>query len=50
MSDAVSLRTPKNRRHKAKNQAVVTIAGRDIYLGKYGSAESKQKYWRWPRT
>jgi hypothetical protein len=33
MSHAVSLRTPKYRRHKAKNLAVVTIVGRDIYLG-----------------
>ena len=46
MSDAVSLRTPKYRHHKAKNLAVVTIRGRDIYLGKYGSAESKQEYRR----
>lgn len=46
MSDAVSLRTPKYRHHKAKNLAVVTINGRDIYLGKYGSAASKAEYRR----
>jgi hypothetical protein len=46
MSDAVSLRTSKYRHHKAKNLAVVTFAGRDIYLGKFGTAESKQEYRR----
>jgi integrase len=46
MSNAVSLRTPKYRRHKAKGLALVTINGRDIYLGKYGSAESQQEYRR----
>jgi len=29
-------RTPKYRRHNATEQAVVTLSGRDIYLGKYG--------------
>ena len=38
MSNAVSLRPPKYRRHKAKGPAVVTLNGRDIYLGKYASA------------
>jgi integrase len=46
MSDAVSLRTPKYRHHKAKNLAVVTISGRDIYLGKFNSPESKHEYRR----
>ena len=46
MSDAISLRTPKYRHHKAKNLAVVTIRGRDIYLGKHGSPESQQEYRR----
>ena len=44
MSNAISLRTPQYRLHKAKGLAVVTIAGRDVYLGKHGSAASKQKY------
>ncbi|MGI9429906.1 MAG: tyrosine-type recombinase/integrase [Bythopirellula sp.] len=44
MSNASSFRTPKYRRHKAKGLALVTLNGRDIYLGKYGSAESKRKY------
>jgi len=36
---------PKYRRH-ASGQAVVTIGGRDIYLGKHGTKASKQKYSR----
>lgn len=46
MSDAVSLRPPKYRRHKAKNLAVVTLDGRDHYLGKYGTAASHEAYRR----
>ena len=46
MSNAVSFRPPKYRRHKAKGLAVVTINGRDIYLGKYSSAASKEEYRR----
>src|SRR5262245_26078954 len=46
MSNALSLRTPQYRRHKAHGLAVVTITGRDIYLGKYGSAASKEVYRR----
>ncbi len=36
---------PKYRKH-ASGQAVVTIGGKDIYLGKTGSKASKQKYAR----
>jgi hypothetical protein len=32
--------------HKASGQARVRINGRDIYLGRYGSAESKEAYAR----
>ncbi|MEQ8838023.1 MAG: hypothetical protein RID07_14545, partial [Lacipirellulaceae bacterium] len=46
MSNASFLRPPKYRRHKAKGLAVVTLNGRDIYLGKYNSAASKQEYKR----
>jgi len=35
---------PSYCRHKASGQAVVTIDGRDVYLGRYGSRESKTKY------
>ena len=34
MSSASSLRVPKNRHHKGKGLAVVTLGGRDYYLGK----------------
>lgn len=44
MSNAVSLRVPKYRRHKPTGQAVVTLCGRDIYLGKHGSAASREAY------
>jgi integrase len=39
-------RAPRYRRHKATGQAVVTIDGRDFYLGKYRSAESREAYRR----
>ncbi|MEP0061144.1 MAG: site-specific integrase, partial [Rhodopirellula bahusiensis] len=35
---------PKYRKHKASGQAVVTIAGRDHYLGPHGTAASKREY------
>lgn len=39
-----SLVIPTLRHHKASGQGVVTLAGRDIYLGKYGSEQAKTKY------
>ena len=39
-----SKRTPSYRLHRQSGRAVVTLNGRDIYLGKYGSAASKKKY------
>ena len=39
-----SNKPPSYRRHKASKQAIVTIGGRDIYLGSYGSAESRELY------
>lgn len=35
---------PKYRRHKASGQAVVTLSGRDFYLGRYGSKASRVEY------
>jgi integrase len=35
---------PKYSKHKASGQAVVTIAGKDVYLGDYGTKESRQEY------
>lgn len=37
-------RPPSYRHHKASGQALVTLNGRDHYLGKYGSPESHAKY------
>ncbi len=39
-----SRRPPKYCLHKATGQAVVRLAGRDIYLGKFGSDASDEKY------
>jgi integrase len=39
-------RPPVYRLHKARNCAVVTIDGKNHYLGPYGSAESHEKYAR----
>lgn len=41
---AVSSRTPSYRHHKPSNQGVVTLGGRDFYLGRYNSAESRAEY------
>ena len=38
------LRIPSYRRHKPTGQAVVTIDGRDIYLGKFNTAASRAEY------
>src|SRR5262249_7687009 len=37
-------RPPAYRLHKARNLAVVTLAGKDRYLGPYGSPESHERY------
>ena len=37
-------RTSKYRLHKPTSQAVVTIDGRDWYLGKHGTEKSKAEY------
>lgn len=37
-------RTPSYRLHKPSGQAVATIAGRDVYLGKHGTPESRAEY------
>jgi integrase len=37
-------RLPSYRRHKPSGLAVVTLAGRDIYLGKYGTPASRAEY------
>ena len=37
---------PSYRLHKASGQAIVTIDGRDYYLGKFGTAASRERYAR----
>ncbi len=42
----MSIRIPAYRYHKARNCAVVTLAGKDHYLGAHDSPESHEKYHR----
>lgn len=44
MTTTKGARTPRYRLHKPTNQAVVTIAGRDHYLGKYATEQSRDEY------
>ena len=37
---------PKLRHHKASGRAVVTLSGRDVYCGAWGSEEAKKEYQR----
>ena len=46
MKTGKSLRVPSYRLHKPSGRAVVTLGGRDHYLGRYGSAASKREYER----
>ena len=41
---APTFRTPSYRHHKPSGLAVVTLNGRDIYLGRYGSPESRAEF------
>ena len=36
--------TPKYRKHRASGQAIVSIGGRDIYLGPHGTKASHTEY------
>ena len=45
-SHSAPARTPSYRLHKPTRQAVVTLNGRDLYLGVYGSPESRAEYGR----
>jgi hypothetical protein len=40
----MTARTPKYRFHKQTGQAVVTLGGRDSYLGRHGSPASRAEY------
>jgi len=46
MQSNTPCRIPKYRLHKTSGRAVVRLEGRDIYLGKHGTDESKQEYHR----
>lgn len=46
MSSNSSGRVPKLRLHKPSGRAVVRLDGRDIYLGKYGTEDSRVAYQR----
>lgn len=41
---ASSRRVPAYRRHKSTGQAVVTLDGRDFYLGRFGTPDSRAEY------
>ena len=43
-NDASVARVPKYRRHKPTGQAVVTLCGKDFYLGAYNSRVSRAEY------
>jgi integrase len=43
-SDSSASRVPKYRRHKPTGQAVVTLDGRDIYLGRWNTKASRTEY------
>ena len=40
----LSNQTPKYRKHRASGQAVVTLDGRDFYLGPHGTRASRREY------
>lgn len=40
----LSTSVPKYRKHKASGQAVVTLSGKDFYLGPHGTRASKREY------
>ncbi|MCC6679213.1 MAG: site-specific integrase [Phycisphaerales bacterium] len=46
MSAKESNRVPSYRHHRASGQGIVTLAGKDHYLGKHGSAASRAEYRR----
>src|SRR5438552_715957 len=44
MPTATRRKVPSYRLHKSSGRAVVTLSGRDCFLGRYGTPESRQKY------
>ena len=46
MFDRIVSHLPKFRHYKPKNLAIVRIGGKDHYLGRHGSPESREVYRR----
>lgn len=44
MPRIAGISTPKYRKHKATGQAIVTLAGKDHYLGPHGTVASRKEY------
>lgn len=44
MSPSTKHKVPSYRLHKPSGLAVVTIGGKDFYLGQHGTAESRRNY------
>lgn len=44
MSKTTSRPVPRYRHHKPSGQAVVTMDGRDFYLGSWNGADSRREY------
>lgn len=42
----VAKRIPRYRHHKTTGRAIVRLDGRDVYIGRFGSPESRQRYAR----
>jgi len=38
------VQVPSYRLHKQSRQAIVTLSGRDVLLGRHGTRESREKY------
>lgn len=46
MPDTKRVRVPSYRHHRPSGQAIVTLSGKEFYLGKWQSEESQQEYQR----
>lgn len=46
LSRSITSDGPQYRLHKASGNAVVTLGGKDYYLGKFGSAKSRTEFYR----
>jgi hypothetical protein len=44
MPRTAGVATPKYRKHRATGQAIVTVSGKDHYLGPHGTKDSRREY------